>query len=96
MFAGFAKILNGSGCVAQSTVLTCVCVSQGVPLPTIKWPLMENHNKYSVITTVSDHTVNSTIILTVKDHSNTAVECVSSNENGEAKENLTIQTKERT
>ncbi|XP_044215583.1 sialic acid-binding Ig-like lectin 14 [Thunnus albacares] len=86
----FAKILNGSGCVAQSTVLTCRCISQGVPLPTIKWPLMKNHNEYSVITTVSDHTVNSTITLTVKDHSDTAVECVSSNENGEAKEKLTI------
>ncbi|XP_044215584.1 sialic acid-binding Ig-like lectin 10 [Thunnus albacares] len=86
----FAKILNGSGCVAQSTVLTCGCISQGVPLPTIKWPLMKNHNEYSVITTVSDHTVNSTITLTVKDHSNTAVECVSSNEYGEAKEKLTI------
>ncbi|XP_044215580.1 sialic acid-binding Ig-like lectin 10 [Thunnus albacares] len=86
----FAKILNGSGCVAQSTVLTCGCISQGVPLPTIKWPLMKNHNEYSVITTVSNHTVNSTITLTVKDHSNTAVECVSSNENGEAKEKLTV------
>ncbi|XP_044215581.1 sialic acid-binding Ig-like lectin 5 [Thunnus albacares] len=86
----FAKILNGSGCVAQSAVLTCGCISQGVPLPTIKWPLMKNHNEYSVITTVSNHTVNSTITLTVKDHSNTAVECVSSNENGEAKEKLTI------
>ncbi|XP_042280448.1 sialic acid-binding Ig-like lectin 9 [Thunnus maccoyii] len=86
----FAKILNGSGCVAQSTVLTCGCISQGVPLPTIKWPLMKNHNEYSVITTVSNHTVNSTITLTVKDHNDTAVECVSSNENGEAKEKLTI------
>ncbi|XP_067456277.1 sialic acid-binding Ig-like lectin 5 [Thunnus thynnus] len=86
----FAKILNGSGCVAQSTVLTCGCISQGVPLPTIKWPLMKNHNEYSVITTVSNHTVNSTITLTLKDHSDTAVECVSSNENGEAKEKLTV------
>ena len=76
--------------MAQSTVLTCRCISQGVPLPTIKWLLTKNHNEYSVITTVSNHTVNSTITLTVKDHSNTAVECVSSNENGEAKEKLTI------
>ncbi|XP_062277708.1 sialic acid-binding Ig-like lectin 5 [Scomber scombrus] len=89
--ARFAKILKGSGCVAQSTALTCVCMSQGVPLPTIKWPMIENHNEYSVITTVSKHTVNSTITLPVTDHRNTAVECVSSNGNGEAKENLTIQ-----
>ncbi|CAK6964273.1 uncharacterized protein LOC113169033 [Scomber scombrus] len=89
--ARFAKILKDSGCVAQSTVLTCVCISQGVPLPTIKWPLIENHTGYSVITTVSNHTVNSTITLPVTDHRNTAVECISSNGNGEAKENLTIQ-----
>lgn len=27
------KFLNGSVCVVQAEVLTCVCVSQGVPLP---------------------------------------------------------------
>ncbi|XP_053182858.1 sialic acid-binding Ig-like lectin 5 [Scomber japonicus] len=87
----FAKILKGSGCVTQLTALTCVCISQGVPLPTIKWPLMENHTEYTVITMVSNHTVNSTITLPVTDHRNTAVECVTSNGNGEVKENLTIQ-----
>ncbi|XP_037642092.1 myelin-associated glycoprotein-like isoform X5 [Sebastes umbrosus] len=85
-----SKILN-SGCMILSDVLTCVCISEGFPLPTIKWPLLENHAEYSVTTTVSNHTVNSTATLTVKDHSNTSVECVSSNENGEAKENLTVQ-----
>ncbi|KAM7383082.1 hypothetical protein PAMP_002764 [Pampus punctatissimus] len=87
----FANILNVSGCVTQSTVLTCVCISQGNPLPTIQWPLLENHKEYSVITTVSNYTVNSTITLTAKDHSNTVVECVSNNGNGKAKENITIQ-----
>ncbi|XP_054478389.1 sialic acid-binding Ig-like lectin 10 [Anoplopoma fimbria] len=86
----FSKILKNSGCVVQSEVLTCVCISEGFPLPTIKWPLLENHTEYSVITTVSNHTVNSTATLTVKDHSNTSVNCVSSNGNGEAKENLII------
>ncbi|XP_074508727.1 myelin-associated glycoprotein-like [Sebastes fasciatus] len=85
-----SKILN-SGCVLLSDVLTCVCISEGFPLPTIKWPLLENHAEYSVTTTVSNHTVNSTATLTVKDQGNTSVECVSSNENGEAKENLTIR-----
>ncbi|KAM7421354.1 hypothetical protein PAMA_015481 [Pampus argenteus] len=86
----FANILNVSGCVTQSTVLTCVCISQGNPLPTIQWPLLENRKEYLVITTVSNYTVNSTITLTATDHSNTVVECVSSNGNGEAKENFTI------
>ncbi|XP_053182667.1 sialic acid-binding Ig-like lectin 5 [Scomber japonicus] len=92
----FAKILKGSGCVAQLTALTCVCISQGVPLPTIKWPLMENHTEYSVTTSVSNHRINSTITLPVTDHRSTAVECVTSNGNGEVKENLTIQKKEGT
>ncbi|XP_074508737.1 uncharacterized protein LOC141778400 [Sebastes fasciatus] len=84
------KILNSSGCIKQSEVLTCVCISEGYPLPTIKWPLLKNHAEYSVITTtVSHHIVNSTATLTVT-NSNTSVECVSSNGNGKAKRNLTV------
>ncbi|XP_049439905.1 sialic acid-binding Ig-like lectin 6 [Epinephelus fuscoguttatus] len=88
------KILKSSGCIHQSEVLTCVCISEGFPLPTIKWPLLENHTEYSVLITVSNHKVNSTATLTVKDHS-TSVECVSSNTNGEAKENLIISNAEQ-
>uniref|UniRef100_A0A3B4X7L2 Sialic acid-binding Ig-like lectin 10 n=1 Tax=Seriola lalandi dorsalis TaxID=1841481 RepID=A0A3B4X7L2_SERLL len=87
----FSKISKNSRCEVQSELVTCVCITEGFPLPTIKWPLLKNYTEYSVITTVTNHTVKSTIILTVKDHSNTVVECVSSNENEEAKENLTIQ-----
>ncbi|XP_042345679.1 sialic acid-binding Ig-like lectin 10 isoform X2 [Plectropomus leopardus] len=86
----FSKILK-SGCVARLEVLTCVCVSEGFPLPTIRWPLLKKHNEYSVLTTVSNHTVNSTATLTVKDHGNSSVECLSSNKIGKAKENLIIQ-----
>uniref|UniRef100_UPI0037E993DB sialic acid-binding Ig-like lectin 11 n=1 Tax=Semicossyphus pulcher TaxID=241346 RepID=UPI0037E993DB len=87
----FSSIFNNSGCEIQSEVLTCGCISEGFPLPTIKWPLLKNQKKYSVITTVTNHTVNSTITVTVKDHSNISAECLSSNQNGEAKENLTIR-----
>ncbi|KAM7421347.1 hypothetical protein PAMA_015480 [Pampus argenteus] len=89
----YPKIFNHSGCEksSQSNVVTCVCSSRGFPLPTIKWPLLETHTEYSVITTVSKQTVNSTITLTATDHSNT-VQCVSSNDFGEAKMNLTIKT----
>ncbi|XP_040899426.1 sialic acid-binding Ig-like lectin 16 isoform X2 [Toxotes jaculatrix] len=88
----FLKISNNSGCELRSEVLTCVCISEGFPLPTIKWPLLKTQAEYSVITTVSNYTVNSTVILTANDHRNSSVECVSSNENGEAKENLTTRT----
>ncbi|XP_027143028.1 uncharacterized protein LOC104930299 [Larimichthys crocea] len=86
----FPKILKDSGCKVQSGVLTCVCISQGFPLPTIKWPLLEKLAKYSVFTTVSNHTINSTITLTVKDHSNATVQCVSRNEKGEVQQNINI------
>ncbi|XP_042345091.1 sialic acid-binding Ig-like lectin 16 [Plectropomus leopardus] len=89
------KILNNSGCINQLEVLTCVCISEGVPLPTIKWPLLENYTEYSVTTTVSNHGVNSTTTLTTKYHSNTVVECVSSNENGEVKRNFIINKAEQ-
>ncbi|XP_030606362.1 sialic acid-binding Ig-like lectin 10 [Archocentrus centrarchus] len=87
----FSKILDGSGCVLQSEGLTCVCISEGLPLPTIKWPLLKHHTEYSVITTVTNHTVNSTVSLTVRNNGNSSVECVSNNGNGEAKENLPIK-----
>ncbi|XP_028281132.1 sialic acid-binding Ig-like lectin 5 [Parambassis ranga] len=85
------EIQTGSVCELQSDVLTCWCVSEGFPLPTFKWPLLEDHTQYSVVTSVSKQTVNSTV--TVRNHGNTAVECVASNENREVKANLTIQTK---
>ncbi|KAM6995291.1 uncharacterized protein LKV04_007514 [Tautogolabrus adspersus] len=91
----YPKILNSSICEVQSDVLTCVCASEGLPLPTIKWPLLENHTQYSVTTTVTSNTVTSTLLLTVKDQSNTVVECVSSSEVGDVKQSLTIITSER-
>ncbi|XP_070408036.1 uncharacterized protein [Nothobranchius furzeri] len=84
----FSKILKGSGCVLQSEVLTCVCASEGFPLPTIRWSLLKNHTEYSVTTKVSNHTVNSSI--TISHHGNISVECFSSNGVGGATENLTI------
>ncbi|XP_017164988.1 hemicentin-2-like isoform X2 [Poecilia reticulata] len=84
------KVLNGSGCVLRTDALTCMCLSEGFPLPTIQWPMLKDHTEYSITSVVSNHTVNSTVTITVKNHGNISVECVSSNENGEAKENLTV------
>lgn len=89
-FTVLPKILQTSGCELQSETLTCTCISEGFPLPTIKWPLLKNHTKYSVITIImSEHTVNSTISLTVKDH-NSTVECFSSNDVGEVQQHFNI------
>ncbi|XP_014835564.1 PREDICTED: sialic acid-binding Ig-like lectin 14 [Poecilia mexicana] len=84
-----AKILNGSGCVQHAEVLTCVCISEGFPSPTITWPLLKDHTEYSVFNIVSNHTVNST--LSLRNPGNISVECFSNNENWEVKENLMVR-----
>lgn len=88
----FPKVSKSSGCKIQSEVLTCLCVSEGSPLPTIRWPLLKNYTEYSVFTSISKDTINSTFTLSVKDHNSTTVECVSSNEIGETRSNLTSDT----
>ncbi|XP_043972296.1 hemicentin-1-like isoform X4 [Gambusia affinis] len=84
------KVLNGSGCVLWPDGLTCVCLSEGFPLPNIQWPLLKDQTEYSITRIVSNHTVNSTVTINVRNHGNISFECISSNENGEAKENLTV------
>ncbi|XP_037310657.2 myelin-associated glycoprotein-like [Pungitius pungitius] len=85
------RFSNSSRCDVRSEVVTCVCVSEGLPLPSISWPLLKNHSEYSVVTTVSGHAVNSTATLTLRDHVGTSVQCVSSNDHGEAREDLRVQ-----
>ncbi|XP_017164995.1 sialic acid-binding Ig-like lectin 14 [Poecilia reticulata] len=87
----FSKILKGSGCVLQSALLTCVCITEGFPLPTITWPLLKDHTEYSVIKTVSNHTVNDTVTIPLKNLHYVSVECYSRQGNEEAKENLAVQ-----
>uniref|UniRef100_UPI0037E91A1E sialic acid-binding Ig-like lectin 5 isoform X2 n=1 Tax=Semicossyphus pulcher TaxID=241346 RepID=UPI0037E91A1E len=83
------RILNSSACKVQSEVLTCVCISEGLPLPTIEWLLLKNHTEYSVTNSVSKNTVNTSITVPVKDRNYTTVVCVSRNDFGDVK-NLII------
>uniref|UniRef100_A0A096M6S2 Ig-like domain-containing protein n=1 Tax=Poecilia formosa TaxID=48698 RepID=A0A096M6S2_POEFO len=85
----FSGILNTSGCVLKLELLTCVCISEGFPLPTINWSLPLDHTEDSV--TVSGQAVRSTVTQTIKSHENSSVKCFSSHENGEAEKKLTIQ-----
>nr|XP_057939412.1 sialic acid-binding Ig-like lectin 5 [Doryrhamphus excisus]XP_057939413.1 sialic acid-binding Ig-like lectin 5 [Doryrhamphus excisus] len=78
----FANILDGSGCAVRADVLTCVCVSGGVPLPVVTWPLLEKRTRYRAVTVVSDHTVNTSITLTLGDANLSAVACVSEHKDG--------------
>lgn len=65
--AGSPKILPTSQCTVRQDVLTCICIIQNSPVPTVKWPILKNLSEYSVITTVSGDTINSTIILAAQE-----------------------------
>ncbi|XP_034730829.1 sialic acid-binding Ig-like lectin 14 [Etheostoma cragini] len=91
----FPRILSSSGCEVQSGVLTCVCISEGIPLPTIQWPLLKNHAEYSIMTNMSHHTVNISLSVSFKDNNYTTVDCVSISDVGEDKKNLTIKKGKR-
>eukprot|EP00063_Salmo_salar_P081213 XP_014056048.1 PREDICTED: sialic acid-binding Ig-like lectin 5 isoform X3 [Salmo salar] len=81
-------ILPGSGCVDQAEVMTCVCVSQGVPLPLIEWSLLELNTENT--TSVLGSSVNSTLSLLVGNYNNITVECVSRNVVGVVREKLQV------
>ncbi|KAM9782780.1 sialic acid-binding Ig-like lectin 5 [Neosynchiropus ocellatus] len=83
----FAGILNGSRCERDSAALTCVCGSQGHPLPSISWPLLTDHSD-SQTNVSGDETWSS---FSVKDgQSVTSVVCVVSHENREARKELPV------
>ncbi|KAM9783154.1 sialic acid-binding Ig-like lectin 14 [Neosynchiropus ocellatus] len=83
----FAGILNGSRCERDSAALTCVCGSQGHPLPSISWPLLTDHSDSQ--TNVSGDEIWSSF--SVKDgQSVTSVVCVVSHENREARKELPV------
>ncbi|XP_041649894.1 sialic acid-binding Ig-like lectin 10 [Cheilinus undulatus] len=84
------RIFNSSTCVLQSKKLTCVCISEGFPLPTIRWPLVKNHPKYCLTTSQSNNTVNVSITVTLEDQNYTTLECISSNDIENVKKNLTV------
>ncbi|XP_053743761.1 myelin-associated glycoprotein-like isoform X2 [Synchiropus splendidus] len=85
----FAGILKGSRCERDSAALTCVCGSQGHPLPSISWLLLTNHSDSHIQTNVSGDEIWSSF--SVKDgHSVKTAVCVVTHENGETKEELPV------
>ncbi|XP_053699550.1 sialic acid-binding Ig-like lectin 8 isoform X2 [Synchiropus splendidus] len=85
----FAGILNGSRCERDSAALTCVCGSQGHPLPSISWPLLTDHSDSHIQTNVSGDEIWSSF--SVKDgHSVKTVVCVVTHEDGETKQELLV------
>uniref|UniRef100_A0A3B3X133 Ig-like domain-containing protein n=2 Tax=Poecilia mexicana TaxID=48701 RepID=A0A3B3X133_9TELE len=84
------QILDQSDCKSQQDVLTCVCISQGFPSPTITWEPLQNPINYSISTVVLNHTVTSTVSINMKGVSNISAVCISSNTNGKTSRNLSI------
>ncbi|XP_066575219.1 sialic acid-binding Ig-like lectin 5 [Amia ocellicauda] len=83
-------ILNGSGCTTEGDRLTCVCISQGHPLPSIEWRevTVSTDTPLSVSTASTNQSINSTIVLSANATANNSVLCVSSNEMGEVRRQL--------
>ncbi|KAM3614015.1 uncharacterized protein V6R79_008574 [Siganus canaliculatus] len=86
----FHQILNESGCTNPPGILSCVCISEGSPLPVITWPQLQQNANYSVTTTVSKPRVNSTIVLSMKDQRQIQVQCNSENKNGNMTKTLLV------
>ncbi|XP_061144263.1 sialic acid-binding Ig-like lectin 7 isoform X6 [Syngnathus typhle] len=91
MVTWFAGIVNGSGCWLQGQLLTCVCISGGVPPPAITWPSLANRTVCGAVTAVSADSVTSNVTL-IGDHLNiSAVECVSVHKDGEDRKILKLR-----
>ncbi|XP_030630759.1 sialic acid-binding Ig-like lectin 14 [Chanos chanos] len=75
------RILSSSGCAVQQGITTCICISEGVPLPVIDWNMPEaKTGKNSVMMAESSHTmIKSTIILPSSNTPITKAVCVSKN-----------------
>ncbi|XP_048016886.1 uncharacterized protein LOC125248806 [Megalobrama amblycephala] len=86
------KILNSSRCLVWGDELTCMCVSSGVPLPQIYWPMFDSINKY-YSTASAENTISiSNISISGFSNINATVECVSKNLIGMAKMEIQVQS----
>lgn len=83
------QILNSSTCSLKQDLLTCVCVSQGVPLPDVHWPLQNNIDFNTVVSSDGHITVRSTFTMKVVDLTSiSSPVCVSRNPLGQT--NMTL------
>ncbi|KAM9351556.1 uncharacterized protein ABDE67_006423 [Symphorus nematophorus] len=76
--------------MVKGNLLVCVCIISGNPLPPITWPLA-SLTDFSVTSSSSNQTVNSTITTPAADYHNTTFTCISSNELGQAGIEIPIQ-----
>ncbi|XP_077430959.1 sialic acid-binding Ig-like lectin 5 isoform X2 [Vanacampus margaritifer] len=95
MVTWFAGILDGSGCLLRGQMLTCVCISGGVPPPAITF-LLANRTVCSAVAAKSNDRVNGSVTLIAGDLNNiSAVECVSTHKDGEDRKALNVRITEQ-
>ncbi|XP_077453962.1 sialic acid-binding Ig-like lectin 5 [Stigmatopora argus] len=87
----FAGILHGSGCFLRDRILTCVCVSGGVPKPKLTWRTLENKTLFNATTVISGDDVNSTVKFIDHDGTLADVECVSVQEDERDQKTFRVQ-----
>ncbi|XP_051962535.1 sialic acid-binding Ig-like lectin 7 [Xyrauchen texanus] len=86
-------ILNSSCCTLWGDELTCVCVSDGVPLPQIHWPLLSIAPKYySIVTSEENYSVSTISISGFRPTNTSTIGCVSSNAIGETQMEIQVQS----
>ncbi|XP_058655451.1 LOW QUALITY PROTEIN: sialic acid-binding Ig-like lectin 6 [Onychostoma macrolepis] len=84
------KILNSSRCFVWSDELSCMCVSSGVPLPQISWPILNGTTKHcSAISTENIISISNISIPGFR-NINATVECVSVNLIGTTKMEIQV------
>ncbi|XP_016424179.1 sialic acid-binding Ig-like lectin 12 [Sinocyclocheilus rhinocerous] len=83
-------ILNSSRCFVWGDELSCMCVSSGVPLPQISWPILNGTTKY--FSAVSTENIISICNISIPGFSkvNATVECVSENLIGTTKMEIQV------
>ncbi|XP_016334960.1 sialic acid-binding Ig-like lectin 7 [Sinocyclocheilus anshuiensis] len=72
-------ILNSSRCFVWGDELSCMCVSSGVPLPQIYWPILNGTTKYFSAVSTENIICISNISISGFRNVNTTIECVSEN-----------------
>ncbi|KAK9962408.1 hypothetical protein ABG768_007777 [Culter alburnus] len=83
------KILNSSCCLVWGDELTCMCVSSGLPLPQIYWPMIDSeyYSAFSAENTISIITVSIASFRNI----NATIKCVSENLIGRAEMEIQVQ-----
>nr|XP_055053756.1 sialic acid-binding Ig-like lectin 7 [Misgurnus anguillicaudatus] len=86
------RIRNTSSCSLWGDKLTCMCVSDGIPLAKISWPLLGvAPDFYSIATSREDYSM-SNISISGFSHLNSTVKCISKNELGAAQMEIPVNS----